>query len=203
MPSRESFAAICFCPASDAAVQPRISDSLAWPPASATRSASDGCRRTTIIRWPIATALRSPSTKPRHADAPDPAGSPPGAPCPPAVSSRPAATARQPASQSRSGARRIRIQVKVPRIRKAPAVPPGGGDHRRVVGAERERREPRLRQRRPQLRVRRDPADDRDRLVPLALGGRLEALDERPHDRALVRGGEVGAPLLRRLAEIA
>ena len=47
-----------------------MSDSLAWPPASATRSARDGYRRTTIIRWPITTSLRSPSTNPRQAAAP-------------------------------------------------------------------------------------------------------------------------------------
>ena len=70
MPSRESRAAICFCAASAPAVHWRIADSVAVPPASAIRSASDGFLSTTIIRWPIAIAARSPSTNPRHAAAP-------------------------------------------------------------------------------------------------------------------------------------
>ncbi len=45
------------------------------------------------------------------------------------------------------------------------------------------------RQRGAQLRVGGDPADDGD-----AVGsGRLDALDERAHDRALVARGEIGA----------
>ena len=47
-------------------------------------------------------------------------------------------------------------------------------------------------QRRAQLRVRRDAADDRDRVG----AGRLDPLDERAHDRALVARGEVGAARL-------
>ncbi len=71
-------------------------------------------------------------------------------------------------------------------------VPGGGGDHRRVVGAERERRGDCVRERGAQLGVGGDAADDRD---PVAAGG-LEPLDERAHDRALVARREVGAARL-------
>ena len=67
------------------------------------------------------------------------------------------------------------------------------GDHRRVVGAERERRRGCVRQRRPQRRVRGDAADDRDPLPPRLLRRLAHALDERPHDRVLVGSREVGA----------
>src|SRR5207244_7500384 len=53
-----------FCEASAAAVQLRSCFSVASPPARATRSASDGLRSTTIMRWPSATRGLGPPASP-------------------------------------------------------------------------------------------------------------------------------------------
>ena len=69
-------------------------------------------------------------------------------------------------------------------------------DHRGVVRAELERREARVRERSPERRVRRDAADDGDPLEAGLLGGLARPAHERPHDRVLVRGREIGLPAL-------
>ena len=53
--------------------QRRWLDSLARPPAAATRRASDGVRRTTIIAAPTGTSGRGPPTRPRHETGSSPA----------------------------------------------------------------------------------------------------------------------------------
>ena len=47
-----------------------------------------------------------------------------------------------------------------------------------------------------QLRVGGNTADDGDALAPRLLRGLQDTVGEGPHDRALVGGGEVGAPAL-------
>ena len=109
-----------------------------------------------------------------------------------------------PASSRRlSGARGIGVEVKVARIGKASAVPARGGDHGRVVGAERERCEARVRERGAQLGVGGDAADDRDRGPASLCCSNTKSLDERAHNRALVGRREVCAARLQTLAEIA
>ena len=66
-----------------------------------------------------------------------------------------------------------------------------------------ERGESRARERRAKLGVRGDAADDGDLLRSGLLGGLERPFDKRPHDGVLVRGREVGLPLLRVLAEVA
>ena len=63
-----------------------------------------------------------------------------------------------------SGRRRIRIERKILRIGDGCGIPGRGGDHHCVIGAELERRESRVRKRRPELRVRGHAADDGDSL---------------------------------------
>jgi hypothetical protein len=72
-------------------------------------------------------------------------------------------------------------------------IPGRRGDHRRVVGAERERRERRISEGRTKLRVRGDAADDRDPGEPCTLRRLGRALDKGADDRTLVARGEVGA----------
>ena len=59
-------------------------------------------------------------------------------------------------------ARGVRVEGEVPGVRHGLGPAGGRGDHRRVVGAEGERRRGRVGERRPQRRVRGDAADDRD-----------------------------------------
>ena len=73
------------------------------PPASAIRSAREGFLSTTIIRWPIAIAARSPSTKPRHAAAPSSAATGDWALWPPPA--RSATTIASPAASLRRSGR--------------------------------------------------------------------------------------------------
>src|SRR5262245_34349885 len=95
------------------------------------------------------------------------------------------------ASATRLGERRVRIERKVARVRKRLDEPRARCDHRRVVGAELQRDESRVGERRAELGIRRDSADDRDAWQVGRLRRLAEAADERLHDRALVRGGEI------------
>ena len=176
-------------PACAAAVHARICSSVARPPA---RADAVGERRRAEDDDPAAPELRQRAA----AEQPLPAlRRPTGASAAPARRRPPRARAQPRASAAtRALDRRVRIERKVAGQLERTGEPGRGGDHRRVVGAERERREPRVGQRRAQLRVRRDAADDRDRPVARLLGGRAKPADERPHDRPLVRGGEVGPP---------
>src|ERR671930_1157786 len=136
-PSREMRT---FCEASAAAVQRRSCFSVASPPARATRSASDGLRRTTIIRWPSATRGRGAPASPTQLAADWGAF----VPAPPEAAMRTAAAAR--AGRARSAALlRVRIERKILRVLDGLDETRRGGDHRRVVGAEVERGERRVR----------------------------------------------------------
>src|SRR5919198_200213 len=184
-----------FCAASAAAVQCRSCFSVASPPARATRSASDGLRRTTIIRWPSATRGRGPPASPTQlaADCGAFVRAPPEA----ATS---AATATR-AARASAGRLRVRIERKILRVAETLCEACGRGDHGGVVGAELERSERGARDGGAELRVRRDPADDGDPLGAGRLGGLERPPDERADDRALVARGEIGAApleLLRR-----
>src|ERR671934_2644632 len=163
-----------FCEARAAAVQLRSCFSVARPPARATRSASDGLRRTTIIRWPSATCGRGAPARPAQL-APLRAAAAP-APPPEIASTSPAASAGSATSEAPT--LRVRIEPKILRVREGLGEARRRGDHRGVVGAKRERREGRARERGPKLGVRRDAADDGDPLGPERLR-RLECpLDE-------------------------
>src|SRR5438105_1334124 len=161
--------------------------SVAGPPARGTRSASDGLRSTTIMRWPSATRGRGPPASPTQL----------AADCgafvraPPEAATRAAAATR--ATRASAGRLRVRIERKILRVWEGLDEAGGRGDHGRVVGAERQRRERGAGDRGTELRVGRDPADDGD---PLR-AGRLDSLerppDQRADDRALVARGEVGA----------
>src|SRR3954451_23780950 len=173
--------------------------SLATPPFSATRSAIDGERSTTSTRWPTSTAGCPPPTSPRHDEAseasercfvsltPNPSTSPV------------AASAR--IARAASESRRKGIERKITRRLDRLAVSGRRGDHRGVVGAERERRRGRGAARRPQLGVRRHAADDGDPLGARLLGGLERPRDERAHDRPLVARGQIGTPRLELVPE--
>ena len=103
------------------------------------------------------------------------------------------ATAASTHARASSGRRRVGIERKILRKGDGRCIPGRRGDHRRVVGAERERRERRIRKGRAKLRVRGDAADDRDPGEPCSLRRLGRALDEGAHDRALIARGEVGA----------
>src|SRR2546423_145323 len=179
-----------FWEASAAAVQLRSCFSVAKPPARATRSPSEGLRRTTIIRCPSATRGRGAPARPIQLA--EDCGAFVRAP-PEVATSAAAATS----ASSASGARlRVRIERKILGVREGLREACGRGDHRRVVGAERQRRERGAGQRGAELRVRRDAADDRDPLRAGRLGGLERPADERADDRALVARREVGAPPL-------
>src|SRR5581483_3168437 len=151
----------------------------------ASRWPTEGVVTTTIIRCPSGTDARAPPTRPRHETRSGAgAGERPRADttsAPNVTTSARAATA----TRLRGG---TRIEDKVVRVRDALPVAARRGDHRRVVGAERERGERSLGQRRAQLGVRRHAAHHRDPLCT----GRLEPLDERAHDRPLVARRQVG-----------
>src|SRR5919201_6988580 len=145
-----------FCEASAAAVQLRSCFSVASPPARATRSESDGLRSTTIMRWPSATRGLGPPASPIQLAADW--GAFVRAP-PEAATSAAAATRASSASAGKSaGKLRVRIERKILRVREALDEARGGGDHGRVVGAERKRRERRAREGGAELGVRRDAA---------------------------------------------
>src|ERR687888_2043680 len=187
-PSREMRT---FCEASAAAVQLRSCFSVASPPARATRSESDGLRSTTIIRWPSATRGRGPPASPTQlaADCGTFARAPPDTATSAAAATR--------AARASAGRLRVRIERKILRVLEGLDEAGGRGDHRCVVGAEWERSERRAGDRRPQLGVRGDAADDGD-LVGACRGRRLQRpADERPDDRALVARGKVGAAPLQ------
>ena len=118
-----------------------------------------------------------------------------GAPPPPAGTTTIAA-AITPASAAMPMPLRHRIGVEAEGIGRRLDEPRGGRDHRRVVRAELERRGDGTGQRRPELGVGRDAADDRDPLGAEPFGRLQRPADERAHDRALVRRRQVGAPLL-------
>src|SRR5919201_4624416 len=161
-----------FWEASAAAVQCRSCFSVPSPPARATRSASDGLRSTTIIRWPSATRGRGPPASPTQLAAV--CGAFVRAP-PEATTSAAAATSATRASGPRL---RMRIERKILGVLEGLDEAGGGRDHRRVVGAELERREDRAGDRSTELRVGRDPADDGD---PLG-AGRLRRLESAPDE---------------------
>src|SRR5205807_567158 len=182
-----------FWAASAVAVQRRSCFSVARPPARATRSASEGLLSTTIIRWPSATRGLGPPASPSQL-APELGAL---APAPPPEAAKSTAAAAR-AGRARSEARTLcmRIELKILRIRQRLDEPCRRRDHRRVVGAEVERGERSAGQRRPELRVGRDAADDGDPLGLRRLGGLERPLDERADDRALVARGEIGAASL-------
>src|SRR5262245_58652432 len=105
-------------------------------------------------------------------------------------------TARAASTSALNGSRgrRVGIEPKIPGIRKGLDEARGGRDHRRVVGAQRERREDRAGERGPELGVPGDAADDGDGFGARLLRGLLRALDQRADDRALVARSEVRAP---------
>src|SRR5689334_11647292 len=150
--------------------------SLATPPFSATRSAIEGERSTTSTRWPTETAGWPPPTSPRHDDASELSER-----CfwslTPKPTTRPV-TASARTARATSESRRIGIQRKITGRLDRLDVPRGRGDHRRVVGAERERRRGRLGQRRAELGVRGNAAYDGDPLGSGLLGG----LQRPPHE---------------------
>src|SRR5690348_8880514 len=165
------------------------------PPAAATRSPSDGVLSTTMTRRPSDTRGREP-TRPCHDCAEEDANDGACAPLPPAASSaavaaaaRTARTAAYPAS-----ARGVRIEAEVRRIGERSRETPGRRDHRRVVGAELERRQRGVGKRGTQLRVRRDAADDRDARRPELRRSLAHAPDERADDGVLIRRSEIGPP---------
>ena len=90
------------------------------------------------------------------------------------------------------GSRRIRIHDSGLGRRQGVGKARRRRDHRRVVGAQRERHERRVGQRSPELGVRRDAADDRDALDPGVLRRLAQPLREGEDDRALVGGSEIG-----------
>src|SRR5262249_52825918 len=155
-PFAVSFETSWCCAASAASVKRRSSESLATPPAAATCEASEGARRTTRTRWPIATGGRGVPTRPRHAAAV------PGLDASPRVGllcdeTTKAAAPRPARTRIVAGlSRRIRVEREVGGRLERGREARGGGDHRRVVGAERERREGGARERRTELGVGRD-----------------------------------------------
>src|SRR5581483_4968884 len=163
------------------------------PPAAATRSPSDGVFSTTMTRWPSDTRGREP-TRPRQDCADDAASDGAAAFSPPAARSAAVAAAARTAKTAayRVSARGVRIETEVARIRERRREAPGRRDHRRVVGAELERNQCRIGERRPQLRVRRDAADDRDARRSELCRSVAHASDERADDGALIRRGEIG-----------
>src|SRR5207247_888317 len=145
------------------------------------------------------TGPRGLPTSPRHAEAARSSCSCPTLPAP-AATEMSVAAATKAASRPSCGAsrrrRRIRIQCKITSERDYLDVPPRGGDHRRVVGAELERRERGAGKRGAQLGVRRHASDDGDPAGPDLLRCDFRPLDEGADDRPLIRGGEVrAAPL--------
>src|SRR6266576_6974610 len=108
-------------------------------------------------------------------------------------------TGRKNWNPAASLARGVRVEGQVARVRHRLGPAGGRGNHRRVVGAEGERCRSRARARGPQGRSRGDAADDRDPLAPGLFCGLPHALDERPHDRVLIRGREIGAARLELL----
>src|SRR5712691_12573615 len=108
--------------------------------ALARRWAAEGVRSSTIILWPPDTAPRGSPTSPRQLTA----GRRDEWTRPPAETASTSATAST-AIPDRIVSRDLmcgtRIQGKVVGVRDGVGIAPRGGDHRRVVGAERERRE--------------------------------------------------------------
>src|SRR5438034_4897555 len=184
-----------FCVATALSVQRCSSSLVARPPAFPTRSASAGAFSTTITRCPTATRGRWAPANPCQL------GSPVGAgrwlpPPPAAIRTAVTTTARAASTSALNGSRgrRVGIEPKIAGIGDGLDVTRGRRDHRRVVRAQGERREHGLRQRRAQLRVRGDTADDGNRPRADLGGSLLRALDERAHDRALIARGEIWAP---------
>ena len=171
---------------------------VAVPPARRTRSATDGARSTTTHRPPSSGAGLDPR-RPSHPDATSGASVAPLAP--PATSRE--ATASTAATQlGQRTARGVRIERKVAgetagAYRAADATMAALSVRR----GRAERSEPR--QCPSQLGVRRDTADDGERLRPVC-STRRGAPDERLHDRPLVRRGEIRpAPFEPRLGQLA
>src|SRR3954447_21423408 len=186
MPSAASFSSTCFWAAIALAHQARSCASVAyrtlasfWP--------TDGVDSTTIIRDPVGTAARGSPTRPRQLPADEAATVPP----PPGEAAiTPNATAIPTSARTATLRGRTRIERKVVGVRDGIRVSRGRGDHRRVVGAERQRCERSVRERRAQRGVRCDAADDGD---PIG-AGRVDALHEGAHDRPLVARRQIGTP---------
>ena len=104
-----------------------------------------------------------------------------------------ATMASRPSWESRLGEG---VERKVPKVGDRLDEPCGGGDHRRVVCAELERRLRGVGKGGSKLGVRGDAADDRDPLGTCRLCRLPRPLDEGADDRPLVGRGEVGAPPL-------
>src|SRR5581483_2701557 len=166
------------------------------PPARSTRSASENAERTTTTRAPVATRARGSPTRPLQdsALARSEEGDAALPPLDEVTSTAPATRAANTAAAIAPLRNRIRIEAE--RVAGCGDVPRRGGDHRGVVGAQRERRRDRLGQRGAELGVRRDAADDRDRVRGEPFERLAGPLDERADDRALVGGGEIRPPRL-------
>src|SRR5690242_5782348 len=123
-------------------------------------------------------------------------------PPPAAIRTAVTTTARAASTSALNGSRgrRVGIEAKIAGIRDGFDVTRGRGDHRRVVGAERERSGDRSRERGTQLGVCRDTTDHRDPRRADLFCRLLRALDERPHNRALIARGEIGATRLELLS---
>src|SRR3954469_4491905 len=141
MPCAASVVNTCCCAAYACVVHDRSCASVAYL-TFASRCATEGVCRTTIIRCPDGTAERGSPTSPRQLTA-----------CCCAVAFRPRATTVTPstivriATPSRRTLRRgMCIKGKVVGVRDGMGVPARGGDHRRVVGAERKGGERRVRE---------------------------------------------------------
>ena len=154
-------------------VQRRSAESLASPPFSATRCASEGAFRTTSIRWPTSTLGCAPPTRPRHDEAAETSERcfAPLTPKPTTSSIAASAMIAGGPIRRQSGNRRIRIERKISRRGDRLDEAGGRGDHGGVVRAELEWRGGRLRQLGAQLRVGGHPADDCDPLGAGLLGG--------------------------------
>src|SRR5262249_17401956 len=159
---------------------------VANPPWAATCCASDGAFRTTSIRWPTSTLGRAPPTRPRHDEACEARERTFGALIPnPAKSKVAAMTIAAGIRSLNSDSLGVRIEGKITGVRDCVRVPGCGGDHRRVVGAQRERRGDRVRQGGAKLRVGRDAADACEALGAGLLGRLERPPGERADERAL------------------
>src|SRR5580765_4060322 len=106
-----------------------------------------------------------------------------------------ATTARAASTSAFLGSRggRVRIEPKIAGILDGIREARGRGDHRRVVRAERQRREGRRRGKRSaQLRIRSYATDHGDLRTTELRSSLLGPVDESAHDRRLVARGEIG-----------
>src|SRR4029453_6759881 len=188
-----------FCALSAARVQLRMSSSVATPPAAATFAASEVACSTTMKRWAVDTAVRTPRTPSQPASSTGvTTGEAECAPAPPRRSTPRTA----PATTTRSAVlrdRRINIEAKVGGARDGLDEAGSRRDHRGIVGAELEPREASVRKGLAQRRVRRHSPDNGDPVEPGHLDALANPRRESADDCALVRRRKVGLPSFRLL----